>query len=125
MKNNSTGSVVPMAEVSSAVSLKILIKQALKTAAALAVKPVRRHSEVVNADYNSGAWLDSLKRRPWADSASLDDYLFHSSNSALRIAKINNKIVRLRTWDYYKFRKDKVASTVIQNAIPGLDIVEV
>jgi hypothetical protein len=68
----------------------------------LAFKNVKRTGDVVDSEYNGGAWDRVLNERAWLD-APLEEFLAGQSRSP-RLAKVNGQLVRIATKDYYKYR---------------------
>jgi hypothetical protein len=69
----------------------------------LAFKNVRRTHDVVDSEYNSGEWDRVLNQRAWLGGRTLGEFLI-GQNTAPRLAKVDGRIVRISTSDYYRYR---------------------
>lgn len=69
----------------------------------LAIRNVRRTGDVVDSEYNSGAWDRVLNERGWLVAGTLEEFLI-GQNAAPRLAKVDDKLVRIATRDYYLYR---------------------
>jgi hypothetical protein len=83
-----------------------------------------RTSQVVAAEYDGGYWADVLEKRQWERCASLREFLVPSDDGR-RIARIENRLVRVRNEDYYDYRWRLIREIVTRHAPPGTPIVEV
>lgn len=84
---------------------------------------VRRNPEQVNAEYNSGTWKALLEQKKWAQCASLRDYLV-PRDQGLRVAKIKDRLVRIRTNDYYDYRLRILQEVLAQYAGDERELIE-
>jgi hypothetical protein len=69
----------------------------------LAIRNVKRTGDVVDSEYNSGAWDRVLNERDWLSGHSLEEFLI-GKNTASRLAKVDGQLVRIATRDYYRYR---------------------
>lgn len=69
----------------------------------IAFKNIRRTHDIVDAEYNAGEWGRILSERAWLRERSLEDFLV-GQNGAPRLAKVDGRIVRISTNDYYRYR---------------------
>jgi hypothetical protein len=69
----------------------------------LAFRNVRRTGDVVDSEYNSGAWDRVLNERGWLGVQTLEEFLI-GQNVAPRLAKVDGQLVRIKTKDYYRYR---------------------
>ncbi len=69
----------------------------------LAFKNVRRTGDVVDSEYNSGAWDRVLNERGWLGVQTLEEFLV-GQDVTPRLAKVDGQLVRIATRDYYRYR---------------------
>lgn len=89
----------------------------------LAFKNVRRTHDVVDSEYNSGSWDRVLNQRGWLDGRSLEEFLIGQS-AAPRLAKVNNRIVRITTRDYYRYRIGALSELMAGHAGGATSLLE-
>ncbi len=83
----------------------------------------RRSNQTVNEEYDEGNWKSLLADRRWERVGSLFEYVVPPID-AMRLAKIDGRIVRIRTRDYYEFRLRKLQDLMEMNASGGDGLVE-
>jgi hypothetical protein len=81
----------------------------------LAFKNVRRTDDVVDSEYNSGSWDRVLNQRAWADGRTLEEFLIGPSTEP-RLAKVDNRIVRITARDYYRYRIGALSELIARHA---------
>lgn len=81
----------------------------------IAFKNVRRTHDIVDAEYNSGEWGRILSERAWLRERSLEDFLV-GHNEASRLAKVDGRIVRISTREYYRYRLGALSQLVARHA---------
>jgi hypothetical protein len=81
----------------------------------LAFKNVRRTDDVVDSEYNSGSWDRVLNQRAWADGRTLEEFLIGPSTEP-RLAKVDNRIVRIAARDYYRYRIGALSDLIARHA---------
>ncbi len=69
----------------------------------LLAQRLERNPEKVSAEYDSGSWKAVLEQKKWVQCASLRDYLV-PGDERVRVAKIQDRLVRIKTTDYYDYR---------------------
>jgi hypothetical protein len=89
----------------------------------LAFKNVRRTNDVVDSEYNSGSWDRVLKQRDWLDGRSLEEFLIGQS-AAPRLAKVDNRLVRITTRDYYRYRIGALSELIAGHAGGATSLLE-
>lgn len=89
----------------------------------LAFKNVRRTHDVVDSEYNSGSWDRVLNQRGWLDGRSLEEFLI-GQGAAPRLAKVNNRIVRITTRDYYRYRIGALSELMAGHAGGATSLLE-
>ncbi|MCP1884357.1 hypothetical protein ABIF64_007730 [Bradyrhizobium japonicum] len=88
----------------------------------LAFKNVKRTGDVVDSEYNGGAWDRVLNERAWLD-APLEEFLAGQSRSP-RLAKVNGQLVRIATKDYYKYRIRALSELMMRHVGDATSLVE-
>ncbi|MGY2905017.1 class I SAM-dependent methyltransferase [Bradyrhizobium sp. URHC0002] len=89
----------------------------------LAFKNVRRTHDVVDSEYNSGEWDRVLNQRAWLGTGTLEEFLV-GQNSAPRLAKVDGRIVRIATRDYYRYRIGALSELIKQYSSPATSLIE-
>jgi hypothetical protein len=89
----------------------------------LAFKNVRRTNDVVDSEYNSGEWDRVLNQRDWLGGRTLEEFLI-GQNSALRLAKVDGRIVRITTRDYYRYRIGALSELIKQHVGAATSLLE-
>jgi len=89
----------------------------------LAFKNVRRTNDVVDSEYNSGEWDRVLNRRAWLDGRTLEEFLIGQS-TAPRLAKVDGRIVRIATRDYYQYRIGALSELIKRHAGTATSLLE-
>ena len=80
-----------------------------------ALRNVRRTPEVVDSEYNAGEWARILRERAWLRARSLEEFLVGDSTSE-RLAKVDDRIVRITTGDYYRYRIGALSELISRHA---------
>ena len=83
----------------------------------------RRGNETVSNEYDQGNWKAVLDERRWEKAASLLDYVVPPIDT-VRLAKIDGRIGRVTTRDYYRFRLKRLQQLVAAHATDRDDLVE-
>lgn len=81
----------------------------------LAFKNVRRTDSVVDSEYNSGVWDKLLSERAWLRGQTLEEFLI-GDNVATRLAKVDDRLVRISTRDYYRYRIRALSGLMARHA---------
>jgi hypothetical protein len=84
---------------------------------------LRRGSAMVSDEYDQGNWKAVVDERRWERSESLFDYVV-PANDSVRVVKIDGKIGRMTTRDYYRFRLQKLQVLVASHAGETDSLVE-
>jgi SAM-dependent methyltransferase len=84
---------------------------------------VRRDKTRVQIDYDLGAWKTILDEKKWLRCGSVQEYVV-PPDQQVRIAKIQNRLVRIRTCDYYTYRLHILQEIMKQYAGHEREIVE-
>jgi hypothetical protein len=88
----------------------------------LALKNVRRTNDVVDSEYNSGAWDRLLNERAWL-GCTLEEFLI-GQDTAPRLAKVDGRIVRIATMDYYRYRIGALSKLIARHAGDATSLLE-
>jgi hypothetical protein len=96
----------------------VLLRELLESAGAMALRPVRRGREQVRRDYDLSTWRSVLETRPWLRCATLRDYVLTADESDRRliVAKIDDRLVRVRQRAYYEYRLRVLQEVLTQYA---------
>jgi hypothetical protein len=89
----------------------------------LAFKNVRRTNDVVDTEYNSGVWDRVLNQRAWIGGRTLEEFLI-GQNTAPRLAKVDGRIVRISTGDYYRYRIGALSELIKRHANGATSLLE-
>jgi hypothetical protein len=89
----------------------------------LAFKNVRRTNDVVDSEYNSGAWDRVLNQRAWLGGRTLEEFLV-GQNTAPRLAKVDGRIVRIVTRDYYQYRIGALSELIKRHSGAATSLLE-
>ena len=89
----------------------------------LAFKNVRRTNDVVDSEYNSGEWDRVLNQRAWLGGRTLEEFLI-GQNMAPRLAKVDGRIVRITTRDYYRYRIGALSELIKRHAGAATSLLE-
>ena len=90
---------------------------------ALLAERLERNAAQVKAEYDAGTWKAVLEQKKWAQCASLRDYLV-PGDEGLRVAKIQDQLVRIRTCDYYDYRLRILQEVLAQYAGDEKELIE-
>jgi len=88
----------------------------------LAFKNVRRTDDVVDSEYNSGEWDRVLNQRAWL-GRTLEEFLI-GQNTEPRLAKVDDRIVRIITRDYYRYRISALSGLIARHAGEATSLLE-
>jgi hypothetical protein len=89
----------------------------------LALKNVRRTTDVVNSEYNVGQWGRILSERTWLGARDLEEFLV-GHDSTPRLAKVDDQIVQIPTDDYYRYRIGALSRLVTRHAGAATSLLE-
>jgi hypothetical protein len=89
----------------------------------LALKNVRRTTDVVNSEYNVGHWGRILSERAWLGAHDLEEFLV-GHDGTQRLAKVDGQIVRIATNDYYRYRIGALSRLVTRHAGAATSLLE-
>jgi hypothetical protein len=89
----------------------------------LALKNVRRTTDVVNSEYNVGQWGRILSERAWLRERGLEEFLVGHDDTQ-RLAKVDGQIVRIATNDYYRYRIGALSGLITRYAGPATSLLE-
>jgi SAM-dependent methyltransferase len=84
----------------------------------------RRTPERVSAEYDGGYWADVLRRREWEQCETLHDFIV-PRGSGTRVARIDNRLVRIADADYYEYRLQTIRKEIGRYADAGAPVVEI
>lgn len=93
----------------------VIMKDIKEHMVGLVAHRVRRDEEQVNNDYDQSSWAKILNERRWTKCESVQEYVF-VNDSSYRVAKIDNRLVQIRTGDYYRFRSQILQDVLIKYA---------
>ncbi|MCA1471231.1 methyltransferase domain-containing protein [Bradyrhizobium sp. IC3195] len=88
----------------------------------LAFKKVKRTRDVVDSEYNGGAWDRVLSERAWLETP-LEEFLVGQSHSP-RLAKVSGQLVRIATKDYYSYRIGALSELMARHAGDATSLIE-
>jgi hypothetical protein len=89
----------------------------------IAFKNIRRTHDIVDAEYNAGEWGRILSERAWLRESSLEDFLV-GHNETPRLAKVDGRIVRISTRDYYRYRLGALSRLISRHAGEATSLLE-
>jgi len=89
----------------------------------LAFKNVRRTNDVVDSEYNSGAWDRVLNERAWLGGRTLEEFMI-GQNTAPRLAKVDGRIVRITAREYYRYRIGALSELIRRHAGAATSLLE-
>lgn len=89
----------------------------------LAIRNVRRTGDVVDSEYNSGAWDRVLNERGWLVARTLEEFLI-GQNVTPRLAKVDGKLVRIATRDYYRYRIGALSELMMRHSGGATSLLE-
>ena len=84
----------------------------------------RRDRGRVREEYDGGYWSSVLEEARWRRTASLAEFL-NPATPDVRICKIDNRYVRARTDDYYRYRGERLLSVMREFAGSERELVEI
>ena len=96
----------------------VLLRELLESAGVMAFRRVRRGRDQVRRDYDLGTWRAVLESRPWLRHATLRDYVLTTDESDRRliVAKMDDRLVRVRQRAYYEYRLRLLQDVLAQYA---------
>jgi SAM-dependent methyltransferase len=103
---------------------QVLSKEVLTQTFNLAFHRLNRDRAHVVREYGDGKWKKALENKDWLRAGSLEEYLT-TQDVRDRVAKIEGRLVRIRTCDYYQFRTRMIQETIARFAGDATEIVEV
>ena len=89
--------------LSAAEKYKLICRDLWVNVRALLAQRLERNSARVSVEYDAGSWKALLEQKKWAQCVSLRDYLV-PGDDRIRIAKIQDQLVQIKTRDYYDYR---------------------
>jgi SAM-dependent methyltransferase len=102
----------------------VLSKEVVNETLNLAFHRPNRDRAHVMREYDDGVWKRALQGKAWLRAGSLEEYLT-TADVRDRVAKIQGRLVRIRTCDYYQFRTRMIQETITRFAGDVTEIVEV
>jgi hypothetical protein len=90
---------------------------------ALASRP-RRDRARVKQEYDGGYWSSVLEEARWRRTASLEEFL-NPAAADVRVCKIDNRYVRARSDEYYRYRGERLLSIMREFAGSERELVEI
>ncbi len=100
----------------------IIAKDILQTLRGIVVNG-RRDKKKVDADYDLGIWRSALEQKSWLQFETLKEYLISNGKNVIT-AKIQNRLIRIKTSDYYTFRLHKLQDVLKEYAGQSQELVE-
>jgi SAM-dependent methyltransferase len=85
---------------------------------------VRRDSGRVAAEYDGGYWADVLAQKRWERASTLSEFLV-PHDTAIRVAKVDGRFVRIATADYYEYRFATLQKVLAETAWDAASLVEI
>ncbi len=114
------GSARPISGFAAAAALGF---EAARIARRVARGRAARTGDVVNAEYDGGYWSDALRDAAWTRCPTVEAYVTPSA-AGTRLAKIQNRLVRIPHRDYYEYRAEVLRRTLRDSAAPATELVE-
>ena len=102
---------------------RVIARELAESAVRLLLRRRRRHEPLVAAEYDLGDWRRVLSERAWLRHASLDDFL-NPENANVRVVKLDDRYVRLRTDAYYDYRRQALCAVMQRLAGDADELVE-
>jgi SAM-dependent methyltransferase len=103
----------------------ILLRELVTSVARLAAGHRRRRTrEEVNGEYDGRCWSSILADQPWLRAADLSAFV-NPSGREIRIAKIDNRLVRLTDAEYYRYRGAMLRSVIEREAGDAIELAEI
>jgi len=109
--------------VSSWVNARVVSKEILRNLFGLISAKRVRGRDQVSADYDQRAWKDLLEEKRWLQCDSVREYVV-PPDATLRIAKIENRLVHIRSNDYYAYRLRSLQAVLDKYAVGSDELVE-
>lgn len=94
----------------------ILLFLTLKTLVGLIVKNKLRNFSEISKDYDQGSWKEVINEKRWLNYESFFEFITFENDDFVRIAKINNEIVKIKNSDYYKYRLKKLNEIILEHS---------
>ena len=82
-----------------------------------------RTGDVVSAEYDGGYWSNALRDAAWQRCRTVADYVAPAAPGS-RVAKIENRLVRIPHRDYYEYRGEVLRRTLREKAGEARALVE-
>jgi len=102
---------------------KIIGRELWRGLRALLARRLERNVAQVSAEYDAGSWKAVVEQKKWAQCASLHDYLV-PADERVRVAKIKDRLVRIKTNEYYNYRLKILQEVLEQYAGDESELVE-
>jgi SAM-dependent methyltransferase len=83
----------------------------------------RRDRVRVRTEYDKGYWSGVVRDARWQRTATLEEFL-NPASDGIRVCKVDNRYVRARTVDYYRFRHERLLSVMREFAGTERELVE-
>ena len=94
----------------------ILLYLTFRALVGLIVKNKLRNFSEISKDYDQGSWRGILNEKRWLEYESVFEFITYEKYDFIRIAKINNEIVKIKNSDYYKYRLMKLNEIISENS---------
>ena len=94
-----------------------------RAAMRLALRRTPRRSARVQQEYDQGSWSRVLRERAWERAPCLEAFLL-GDDLRERIARIDNRSVRIRTLDYYRHRMAALGEAMRRHAGESSELIE-
>ncbi len=101
---------------------RLYLQDLARSSARLLLRHARTHDQVT-AEYHSGRWHQTLEDRAWLRAPDLCAFLV-GTNTSVRIAKVDGRIVQIPTNEYYRLRLRALTDLIAAQATDGSEIVE-
>ncbi|MFN2453671.1 MAG: methyltransferase [Pyrinomonadaceae bacterium] len=82
---------------------QILAKDIIANLRNITTRRIKRRTMQVKAEYDTGIWKSALEEKKWLHCGDVLEYI-NPQDEKMRVAKIENQLVHINTYDYYKFR---------------------
>jgi hypothetical protein len=101
-----------------------LLCRELSRAAVSMFTRARRARSRVDREYDGGYWSNVLQERRWESCQGLEEFL-NPAGDGWRLCKVENRFVRARNSDYYRYRHRRLLQLLEQHTEPDSDLVEI
>jgi hypothetical protein len=113
----------PFVPVSNRLAATLICRE-LSAAAVSILSSPRRTRDDVQREYDGGYWTAVLHQRRWESCKTLEEFLNPGGNG-WRVCKIDNRLVRARNSDYYRYRHLRLRRILEQYAGHDTDLIEI